>query len=772
METTLDWELQQIAEKMVAFHREDMLNRFGANNMALLSVDPSSQEILAYVGNMDYNDEQNGGKIDMVHAPRQPGSSFKPFVYAAAFEEGYSPATPLYDVPTKIGDDEPQNFDGEFKGLMTIRNALGSSRNIPAAKAFFLAGGENTILNLVSRMGIPSPLVRREELNKERAEGFDYGWPLALGAAETPLLEMVQGYSTFAGGGIYRPLISIRRITDKKGNILYEMEKEQPDPVLDPRIAYQITSVLSDESARPEEYWKSQLTIPGYQTAAKTGTSNKCLERKSDGSCTLLKPDNAWLMGYTPALVTGVWVGNADSSSMYEQAGGLNSASPIWRDYMTRAHRLLDNPETGFAAPKGIVQPQISTLSGQLPTECTPVQFRKADVFFEELPPTEADPACAQLVIDKVTKLLASPSCPSEAQESGSFLVAKSILPQRWPTWEEGVQKWVTEQMEIWYASDNHSGATITLPIAPTEECDPSLTPGRLEKPSVRVTFPVQNGMATYPVFQPKIDYEVGSSIQEVRYEIDGNPIKTILSAPFDAHVRIPRTVRKDGTHTFTVILVDKYFNEARDTVQFRFGEDRTSPTVRLVSPSADVSKESGETLTIRAAADDPDGSIKYVQFYLDGRLLTTKPRDPFEFEYDLPDADGTYVLKAKAEDNAGNTAEDSVHITIGDAAPSSVLSPSLVQPTESELLLQKDDLIDIVVKTPVINGQDISELELLVINTTTQEEDSILKLTSGEGEYKRQWKGKRPGEFSLVLRSKDRSGAVTTWENKNVSVQ
>lgn len=614
IETTLDWELQQLAESTVEFHREDALERYGAHNMALVSVDRDTREVISYVGNMDYSDTEHGGKIDMAHAPRQPGSSFKPFVYAAAFQRGYTPATVLYDVPTEIGEDEPQNFDGKFMGPLTIRYALGASRNVPAAKAFFLAGGEDNILALVSNLGAPAPHKRRQEIADQRPEGFDYGWPLALGAAETPLIEMVQAYSTFAAGGVYKPVRSILRITDKHGNLLFEPEEEEKE-VLDARIAYQITSILSDELARPEEYWRSQLTIPGYQTAAKTGTSNKCLERdEEDGSCKLLKPDNAWLIGYTPELVTGVWVGNADSSAMYEKAGGLNSASPIWHNYMVRAHRDLDAQENAFEAPEGIVRPRISLLSGQLPTECTPVHLRRSDVFLRENAPTSPDPACKQLTVDKVTRLLASKSCPAEAQESGSFLAATSLLPNRWPKWEEGVQKWVSEQMEMWYSAPDHSGAIIPLPIAPTEECDISLTPGRLQKPELTIVSPPEGGMAKYPSFMPRVKYEIGSSVREVLYKVDGKSLRTVTTEPFfETAVRVPRTIKESGLHTLRITLIDEYFNEVSDTVRFRFG-DRTSPARPIVNQRKGTGSSQGVSVGEPILLSPPK-SLTLVQF-------------------------------------------------------------------------------------------------------------------------------------------------------------
>ena len=768
VETTLDWELQEIAEDIVAFHREDILLRYGANNMAILSVDAETREIFAYVGNMDYEDKENGGKIDMVQAARQPGSSFKPFVYASAFRQGYSPATVLYDVPTKIGEDEPQNFDGKFVGPQTIRYALGSSRNIPAAKAFFLGGGENTILALVDDMGAPLPHARRERLNAEREDGFDYGWPLALGAAETPLYEMVQSYSTFAGGGEYKPLISIRKITDKNGNLLFEAEQESRD-VLDPRIAYQITSILSDPAARPEEYWRTQLTIPGYETAAKTGTSNKCLERdEEDGKCLLSKPDNAWLIGYTPNLVTGVWVGNANSASMFDKAGGLNTASPLWRDYMVRAHRRLDNTKNSFEIPEGIIRVQVSLLSGQLPTECTPVELRRGEVFLREKAPTLEDPACAQLTIDKVTRLLASESCPKDTQEEGSFLVAKSLLPKRWPTWEEGVADWTKEQMKLWYATDNHSGAIIPLPIAPIEECDLSLTPGRAEKPELDIIFPAEGGIATYPTFKPRIKSTVGSKISEIEFSIDGKRVAKRTEEPFLSAIRVPRTVKKTGQHTFKVRLTDKYFNTITKVVHFRFDADKTKPAVNIIFPRDDMTVPSGSQITIKADARDTNGAIKYVQFYIDDVLLTTKPNDPYEFNYNLDIEDGSHVIRAVAEDMAKNTASDTVTFFVGQGSQPEtfILEPNIVAPEKDLGLLAVGDLIDIRVNTPLVGSDDVRNLSLVVRHDISSEEYILLDIKEGKGTYVRPWKAKKPGSYSIILFSIV-NGDVKVWDSR-----
>ena len=790
IETTLDWEMQQIAESVVDFHREDVLNRFGVHNIALLALDLQSREILTYVGNTDYNDEEHGGKIDMVHVPRQPGSSFKPFVYAAAFEEGYTPSTVLFDVPTVIGDDEPQNFDGTFLGPLTIRHALGASRNIPAAKTFFLAGGEENILQLAASLGARTPLERRRELAEERGE-FMYGWPLALGAAETPLSEMVTAYAALADGGTYKPMVGIRRIVDKNGSILYQTEQEVTgEHVLDERIAYQLTSILSDESARPTEYWRSQLTVPGYQTAAKTGTSNKCLEwDEASGNCLLRKPDNGWTLGYTPNIVAGVWVGNADSSAMYEKGDGLSTASSIWRDFLVRAHRTLETVRTSFDPPDGIVQVQISKLSGELPTECTPIEQREADVFLQENAPSLPDPACKRLMVDKVTGLLASDACPADAQEEGSFFDAHSILSDRWPLWEQGVQKWMDTQMELWNASENHSGSLLPLPKAPTELCDPSKTPGRLVKPTVRLLLPKDGGVAAYPAFMTALDWEVGSSIREVRFELDGRRVAVETESPFSPAIRVPRSIKQTGQHTLQVFLEDEYFNMAEDSVTFSFGEDTQPPSVHLTAPTQRSFKP-GSTVTIRADAQDAEGGVKHVQFYLDDLLLGTQTKEPYELSYTLPGTSGVYRIRAVAEDIAKHKSEDVLTVGVGDVvvpadedhevdevvdeelpASSAAGNPAILYP-QDDLSLARDEIVNFSFDVRGIDGDGIMYLRVFVRSEDTQEEDVVLSLRSGEGVYKRDWKGKRPGRYTLVLETEDRRGAVTAWGTRFIEVR
>lgn len=666
IETTLDWNLQQAAEAAVEKSRESSATTYEIHNTALVSAIPQTGEIVAYVGNSDYSDEDHGGKIDMAQVPRQPGSSFKPLVYATAFEQsGAGPASPIFDVPTTIGGEQPQNFDGGFWGLMNARSALAASRNIPAIKMYFLAGGDEPVLDFVRRLGAPTPQEEKRKA-KEANPDFEYGWPLALGAAETPLVEMVQAYGTIANGGKMMPLHGIARIT-RNGSIIYEAPQHSAQEAVDPRIAYQITSILSDASVRPGEFWQNALTVPGGPSGAKTGTSNKCLKRDANNNCTERRPSDLWTMGFIPGLVTGVWTGNADSSPLAVKAESLTNAAPIWKSYMTSARSIMKDLPASFPMPTGIATPQISGLSGELPTECTPVAYRKSDVFLSERMPSQPDPACVQLEIDKVTGLLASDECPAEARETRSFFSPVEPLAARFPQWQTSMQEWLAMRAGEYDPADgSYSGSVLPLPLAPTEKCALSMTPGRLEKPEITIEYPEDGGGASYPSFQPRFDISVGSRIREVRAEIDGKPAGSERgTAAQRMTINVPRSIPEGGSHTLTLTVVDEYYNEASDEVTFRFEEDAGGPSVTLLHPRNAQKLPRGTTYTMEAEAKDDEGGIKYVQFFLDDVLLSTKPQSPYTLQYDFPVEPGDYDACAVATDLAGNEHRDCVEITV-----------------------------------------------------------------------------------------------------------
>lgn len=325
--TTLDYGKQQLAQQLIT-ESDANLKKYGASNAALVSLDPKTGQILAMVGSKNYYDDSIDGQVNVTIRPRQPGSSFKPFAYATAFEKGYQPETKLIDVRTDFGADGsgkhyiPRNYDGKFHGVVTMRQALAMSLNVPAVKTLSLAGVQATI-DLAHRLGITT----LNDINR-------YGLSLVLGGGEVKLLDETAGYAVFAADGKKNTPTAILKVTDSQGKKLYTTTA-QNTPVLDPQIARKINSILSDNAARIPIFGpNNKLFIPGKIVAAKTGTTSEFKD--------------AWTVGFTPYIATGVWVGNNNSTPMRAGADGSYVAAPIWNKFMSQV--LNDYPVEPFLA--------------------------------------------------------------------------------------------------------------------------------------------------------------------------------------------------------------------------------------------------------------------------------------------------------------------------------------------------------------------------------------------------------------------------------------
>ena len=334
--TTLDASLQSAAEDTVTKYAQINKEKYQASNAALVSLDPKTGDVWALVGSANYFDTANQGNFDVAidGTGRQPGSSFKPFAYAAAFEKGYPDSTILFDLKTefnpycspdstqqkdKYGLDcyHPQNYDGRFRGPVSMRQALQQSLNVPSVKVLYLAGVSDTI-SLAQQMGITT-----------LTDPSRYGLSLVLGGAEVHPIDLVSAYSVFANDGIRNPWRIIQRVEDSNGNVL-EQASDQSQRVLTPQIARLMDNVLSDNTARAAEFgYNSPLYIPGHEVAAKTGTTQ----------------DNrdAWVVGFTPDVATVVWTGNNDNASMTRQGAGISASGPMWNEFMVKALQTLPN---------------------------------------------------------------------------------------------------------------------------------------------------------------------------------------------------------------------------------------------------------------------------------------------------------------------------------------------------------------------------------------------------------------------------------------------
>ena len=337
--TTLDWELQKEAELIVAEKATSNTERFNASNAGLVAVDPQKGDLLVMVGSRDYFSEDIDGNYNVTLSSRQPGSSIKPFVYANVFNKGYLPATILFDLPTQFSPSceptsrssespcyAPNNYNGKFLGPISMRNALAQSLNIPAVKTLYLAGFQDT-LKFMADMGLTT-------LN----DPDRYGLTLVLGGGEVRLIDMTYGYGVFANGGVKATPRSILQIEDNQGNLIEETE-ESSTRVLNQNVAYMISDVLSDNVARTPLWGANSLiNFTNRDVAAKSGSTNNLLD--------------AWIMGYTPNLAVGAWVGNNNNDPM---GGGLSGliTTPMWREFMDVA--LEKVPAETFP------QPQIET---------------------------------------------------------------------------------------------------------------------------------------------------------------------------------------------------------------------------------------------------------------------------------------------------------------------------------------------------------------------------------------------------------------------------
>lgn len=336
--TTLDYDLQQHAEDIITADGPSMQKNFNASNTGLVAIDPKTGQILAMVGSRDYFDDAIDGQVNTAIANRQPGSSFKPFVYATAFEKGYTPDTVVFDLQTQFSTScspsdvanntppcySPGNYDGTFKGPISFRDALAISENIPAIKVLYLAGLQSS-LDTAKSLGITT-----------LGPASQYGLTLVLGGGEVNLLQMTGAYSVFANDGMKNTPTGILEVDDSSGSVL-EQYQSQATRVLDPQIAREINDVLSDNVARTPEFGADgPLQFDGYDVADKTGTTDNSRD--------------AWIIGYSPSIAIGEWAGNNDNTPMVKKIAAFIVA-PTWHEVMAYALKKYSSSTDTFPAP-------------------------------------------------------------------------------------------------------------------------------------------------------------------------------------------------------------------------------------------------------------------------------------------------------------------------------------------------------------------------------------------------------------------------------------
>lgn len=424
--TTLDPRSQLVAERTVA-EQVAALGGQGASNGALVAIEPATGEVVAFVGSADFEDASIDGQVNMALAPRQPGSTMKPIAYLTAFEgrgrgaeDRWSPGTLIPDIEVRYpggpdGEYVPRNYDRREHGIVTARVALGNSYNIPAVRTLAHIGLP-ALLDMARRLGITT-------LDPDR----DYGLSLVLGSGEVPLLEMTGAFAVLAAGGVKRPVAAIRKVVDSTGQTRCERGTSAPctasgagggQQVVSAVDAYLVTDVLRDpNNRRPafEAVLRNLSLADGRPAAVKTGTTDDYRDSLT--------------IGYTPDLVTGVWVGNADRRPMKNTAGSIGAA-PIWSRFMSAYHQDVEVHD--FTVPDGIAQFEVCADTGTLPSEACPE--RATHAYAKDRPPLGADRDLWQIVrLDPATGLKAADGAPDCLVERKAF----KVYPAEFRAWAE-----------------------------------------------------------------------------------------------------------------------------------------------------------------------------------------------------------------------------------------------------------------------------------------------------------------------------------------------
>jgi membrane carboxypeptidase/penicillin-binding protein len=516
--TTLDLDLQAQAQQIMS-EEVDKAEKLGISNGAALMLDPTNGQVLAMIGSRDYMSTKTDGNFNVVtQALRQPGSAIKPVTYLAAIKKGYTASSMVMDTPVTFPgtggqpDYTPQNYNGKFNGPMSIRNALGNSINTVAVKTLANVGIKN-MLQLAFDMGLSTLEPTKENLSR-------FGLAVTLGGAEVKMIDLASAYTAFANGGKTMAPIGILKVEDKNGRVLEQYKPDNGKTVMTPQEAFIISNILADNSAREMTFGVvNGLQISGYQVAVKTGTTND-------------KKDN-WAIGWTPNLLTAVWVGNNNNTAMGKIASGVSGATPIWKRIMT--YEVTKRPKQDFPIPDKIVSMDVDKISGYPAHDGFP---SRPDYFIDGTQMTTADPIHLLLKVCKGQAGLATPedvaSNNFDSKEYFNFKENDVVSTDGVNRWQQGIDSWIAQQ----------SNKDIYNP--PTAFCHS----GGL----VSVAIDSPNNQSTVgSTFDVKISTTSLVKITEVKLWVDGVDTKTWADRPFETSLTL-----SDGPHNLRVKATDR----------------------------------------------------------------------------------------------------------------------------------------------------------------------------------------------------------------------
>ncbi len=537
--TTLDWDLQQLAEEVITKGVEKNEKTYRATNAALVAIDPKTGQVLTLVGSKDYSADQ----YNVATSPnRQPGSSFKPFAYAMAFEKGFSPESIIFDLETSFGEFgpageekeyKPNNYDLKFRGPIDFRKALAQSINLPSVKVLYLAGINDTI-NLAQDMGITTLKDRRQ-----------YGLSLVLGGGEVKLIDEAAAYGVFAADGVKHPVSIILKIEDAQGNVLEEYQ-DNPERVIEEQIARQVNSILSDEGVRAPMFGShSKLYLPNRPAAAKTGTT----QDYSDG----------WTVGYTPSLVVGVWAGNNDfTKKMKQGAAGLYVAAPIWNDFMSQAYQIKIKDKNTINSElkenEFFLIGQVEKFTPPEPTSTSTISMVNGQLAYQN-----------KIEIDKISGKRATNLTPPDLIEEKIYQEVHSILyyldqdDEQFENWEKAVQQWVNNQPCFQNICYNQN---------PPSQYDDIHT--KENQPDVEITSPQENSLISGSILVIQAQAKANLDIKQVDFFFNNQLIGTDRTYPYSITFNLSPYLLPQTNQTIKVRAYDTVLNRQEDEMVVR----------------------------------------------------------------------------------------------------------------------------------------------------------------------------------------------------------
>ncbi|OGY91055.1 MAG: hypothetical protein A3B30_03375 [Candidatus Komeilibacteria bacterium RIFCSPLOWO2_01_FULL_52_15] len=570
--TTLDYDKQQVAETVINDIAPKNLEKYDAQNAALVTIDVKTGQVLALVGSRDYFNDDIDGQVNVATSPRQPGSSIKPIIYAEAFNRGYRPSTTIFDLVTSFAasgkEYRPQDYDGKERGPVTLRQALQGSLNIPAVKMLYLVGVSRAV-ELAQELGYTT-----------LTDPNRYGLSLVLGGAEVYLIDHVNAYAALAREGVYQPYVDVLRVEQQDGTVLEEHRDNAASKRVLPREAVrELSGVLSDNESRAFIFGaNNHLTLPGRPVATKTGTTNDYKD--------------AWTIGYTPSIATGVWVGNSRNESMKKGADGSVVAAPIWQTYMTTI--LKDAAVEAFKIPEPLSPCSKPMFCGSLENEQVIKINRDNGKLASPYTPLSK---IQELRVRSVHSLL---HYISKDDPVGPIPEHPEDDPQ-YPLWEQPIQKWAQE--------NGYTSVTI-----PTEIDDQYRAQ---DQPSVIITAPQNNAIINSANYTFTVNVSSPRSIAAVDYYLNDQRIGSSSSWPY-SYTFTPTSATPNGTYTLVAAARDDMGNEGRASIAVTLNVSQPNDwQVSVVTPQPGGSyTTAGVPDAITVSIVNP-ARVKKIDFYL-----------------------------------------------------------------------------------------------------------------------------------------------------------